>query len=129
VYSFESESIRLRTSKTMAAFFFLCGIFAVSLVFLLARSKLRGNANHTLPLPPGPNGLPLVGNINDLPPQGSQEYLHWLRFKERYGPLSSITILGQTMIIIHDREIALELMEKRASKHSGRPNMKFAMEM
>jgi hypothetical protein len=113
----------------MAAFFFLCGIFAASLVLLLARSKLRGNANQTLPLPPGPKGLPLVGNISDLPPQGSQEYLHWQQFKERYGPLSSVTILGQTMIIIHDREIALELMEKRASKHSGRPNMKFAMEM
>jgi hypothetical protein len=113
----------------MAAFFFLGGIFAASLVLLLARSKLRGNANQTLPLPPGPKGLPLVGNISDLPPQGSQEYLHWKQFKERYGPLSSVTILGQTMIIIHDREIALELMEKRASKHSGRPNMKFAMEM
>jgi hypothetical protein len=113
----------------MAAFFFLCGILAASLVLLLARSKLRGNANHKLPLPPGPKGLPLVGNINDLPPQGSREYLHWLQFKNRYGSLSSITILGQTLIIIHDREIALELMEKRASKHSGRPRMKFAMEM
>lgn len=70
-----------------------------------------------------------MGNINDLPPPGSQEYLHWLKLKERHGPLSSVTILGQTLVIIHDRDIALELMEKRASKHSGRPNMKFAMEM
>jgi hypothetical protein len=113
----------------MAAILILGCILTTLLALLLATPKIRGNARHTLPLPPGPKGLPLVGNINDLPPQGSQEYLHWLKFKVRYGPLSSITILGQTMIIIHDRDIALELMEKRASKHSGRPNMKFAMEM
>jgi hypothetical protein len=113
----------------MAAILILGCIFTTLLALLLARSKLRGAARHALPLPPGPEGLLFIGNINDLPPQGSQEYLHWLQFKDRYGPLSSITILGQTMIIIHDRDIALELMEKRASKHSGRPNMKFAMEM
>jgi hypothetical protein len=113
----------------MAAILILSCVFATFVALLLARPKIRGNARLTLPLPPGPKGLPLVGNINDLPPQGSQEYLHWLKFKERYGPLSSITVLGQTMIIIHDRDTALELMEKRASKHSGRPNMKFAMEM
>jgi hypothetical protein len=109
----------------------LACIFTASLALLFARSLSRGKAWHNsrLPLPPGPVGLPLVGNINDLPPQGSQEYIHWLQFKDRYGPLSSVTILGQTMIVIHDRRTALELMEKRASKHSGRPSMKFAMEM
>jgi hypothetical protein len=113
----------------MAAILILSCVFTALLALLFVRSKTQGTARHTLPLPPGPKGLPLIGNINDLLPQGSQEYLHWLQFKDRYGPLSSITILGQTMIIIHDRDIALELMEKRASKHSGRPHMKFAMEM
>ena len=113
----------------MAALLVIACILAASFAWLLARSKTRGHANHTLPLPPGPKGLPLIGNINDLPPPGSQEYLHWQNFKKRYGSLSSITIMGQTMIIIHDRNTALELMEKRASKNSGRPNMKFAMEM
>ena len=113
----------------MAAILILSCVFTALLALLFVRSKTQGTARHTLPLPPGPKGLPLIGNINDLPPQGSQEYLHWLQFKDRYGPLSSITILGQTMIIIHGRDIALELMEKRASKHSGRPHMKFAMEM
>lgn len=80
-------------------------------------------------LPPGPKGLPLVGNVNDLPPPGVPEYQHWLRHKELYGSLSSVTVLGQTLIIIHDKEVAFELMEKRASKYSGRPNSKFGSEM
>lgn len=80
-------------------------------------------------LPPGPKGLPLVGNISDLPPPGIPEFQHWLQHKERYGPLSSVTVLGQTLVIIHDKDVAFELMEKRASKYSGRPNMKFSSEM
>lgn len=37
------------------------------------------------PLPPGPKAKPLVGNLWDLPPKGSPEWLHWFRHKELYG--------------------------------------------
>lgn len=36
-------------------------------------------------LPPGPKGLPLVGNIKDLPPPGLLEAKHWLKHKAVYG--------------------------------------------
>ncbi|KAF2875650.1 cytochrome P450 [Massariosphaeria phaeospora] len=81
------------------------------------------------PLPPGPPGLPLVGNIKDLPAPGVPEYLHWFEHKDRYGPLSSVTVLGQAIIIIHDKKVALELMDKRGAIHSGRPKMKFGFDM
>ncbi|RDW63545.1 O-methylsterigmatocystin oxidoreductase-2 [Coleophoma cylindrospora] len=80
-------------------------------------------------LPPGPSGLPFVGNIADLPPAGIPEYQHWLKHKDLYGPISSVTVLGQTMIIIHDKDLALELMEKRSAIYSSRPRMVFAFEM
>lgn len=37
------------------------------------------------PLPPGPVGKPLLGNISDLPAPGSQDWIHWLKHKELYG--------------------------------------------
>lgn len=37
------------------------------------------------PLPPGPKGLPLVGNVNDLPQPGVFEAHHWLKHKDLYG--------------------------------------------
>lgn len=82
-----------------------------------------------LPLPPGPKGLPLVGNLLDLPPSGKLEWQHWLKHKDLYGPISSVNTLGTTIVLIHDKDIAVELLEKRAAKYSGRPHMMFAVEL
>ncbi|KAF4473096.1 O-methylsterigmatocystin oxidoreductase [Fusarium albosuccineum] len=81
------------------------------------------------PLPPGPKGLPLVGNLNDLPKPGVLEAHHWLEHKQQYGPISSVTVMGQTLVIINDARLAFELLEKRSAKHSSRPRQIFAGEM
>ncbi|PFH58891.1 hypothetical protein XA68_13076 [Ophiocordyceps unilateralis] len=80
-------------------------------------------------LPPGPKPLPLVGNINHLPPKGAPEYLHWLKHRERFGPISSVTAFGETAVILHDRQATHELLEKMTKKTSGRPLMEFANQL
>lgn len=82
-----------------------------------------------LPLPPGPKGLPLLGNLADLPIGTAPEFQHWLKHKYEYEPISSVTVLGQTMVLIHDKELAHELLVERANIHSGRPKLKFGFEM
>lgn len=37
------------------------------------------------PKPPGPPPKPIVGNIADLPSPGTQDWVHWVKHKERYG--------------------------------------------
>ncbi|OBT75741.1 hypothetical protein VF21_05955 [Pseudogymnoascus sp. 05NY08] len=98
-----------------------CGVLALYVISRLLRGKGDGRS-----LPPGPKGLPVLGNINDLPKPGEHEWLHWLKHKELYGPISSITVLGQTMIIINDPEIAFELMRDRSAIHSSRPHQIFS---
>ncbi|EPS35311.1 hypothetical protein H072_11345 [Dactylellina haptotyla CBS 200.50] len=78
-----------------------------------------------LPLPPGPKGLPVFGNILDLPPKGLPEWEHWAKHKALYGPMSSVTILGQTIVLIHDIDIAVEMLDKKSVKFSNRPSMVF----
>lgn len=102
----------------------IVGLFAAYFLNRLLRSP-----KHVLPLPPGPKGLPLLGNLNDLPKPGTLECHHWLTHKDLYGPLSSITVLGQTFVIINDAEMALELLRNRANVNSGRPTMVFCGEM
>ncbi|KAL7790345.1 cytochrome P450 [Trichoderma ceciliae] len=98
---------------------FLIGILIYRL-FFQKKSKLL------LPLPPGPDPLPILGNIRDGPPPGEPEYQHWLSFKDKYGPISSITVLGRTVVIIHDKEAITELLEKSSLKTSARPQLKFS---
>ncbi|KAJ6104104.1 hypothetical protein N7523_010424 [Penicillium sp. IBT 18751x] len=99
------------------------GIAALYVVLDTRRKKARG------PLPPGPSPLPVVGNIKDLPPKGEQDWVHWLKHKSAYGPISSITVLGQTIVIVNDSKIALDLLVKKSSIYSSRPRMTFASEM
>ncbi|KAK1565840.1 cytochrome P450 [Colletotrichum navitas] len=78
------------------------------------------------PLPPGPRGLPIFGNVRDLPPSGKAEYQYWVKFKDTYGPVSSVTVAGQTIVLIHDEEAALHLLERNSIKTSNRPTQPFA---
>jgi hypothetical protein len=72
-------------------------IFSIALyiVYIAVFRQPKVNA----PVPPGPKGLPLLGNIKDLPPPDKPEYEHWFKHKTTYGPISSVEVLGQTIII------------------------------
>lgn len=100
----------------------------VALAFVIYRLFFRKKQT-LLPVPPGPKPLPILGNINDLPPPGVPEYEHWLPFKDKYGPVSSVNVLGQTMVILHDSDAVMELLEKTSMKTSARAYLFFATEM
>ncbi|KAG5950314.1 hypothetical protein E4U57_007865, partial [Claviceps arundinis] len=97
-----------------------------ALVSIILYSRRRSVSSLRLPLPPGPKGLPIVGNIFDLPPAGIPEYEHWLKHKGAYGPISSISILGTTIVILHSYEAQRELLVKKSSKTTARPIFYFS---
>lgn len=101
-------------------------IFGLIIAYVINRSV---QSRPGRPLPPGPKGIPILGNISDLPKPGMLECHHWLKHKDLYGPISSITVLGQTFVIINDAQIALELLRDRSALHSARPHMVFSSDM
>ncbi|KAJ5623805.1 hypothetical protein N7510_000114 [Penicillium lagena] len=98
-------------------------------VIFLATLRAWLTPRKLFPLPPGPKGKPIIGNLLDLPAAGKQEWQHWLKHKDLYGPLSSITIFGQTIIVINDRQLASRILDKNSAKHSSRPISIFANEL
>ncbi|RFU82096.1 o-methylsterigmatocystin oxidoreductase [Trichoderma arundinaceum] len=90
--------------------------------YLIYSRFLRKHKN----LPPGPKGVPLLGNIFNLPSKDQLEYEHWNSLSDKYGPIASVTVFGQPMIFIADKEIAQDILEKKSLTSSGRPVFHFA---
>lgn len=135
------------------------GFLAILCVIYVADRLVqwRRNAN-VAPLPPGPKGLPLVGNLRDLPEPGVLEAEHWAKLAEYgklsysptvahmqslravaertlakmrwlwIGPVSSITIMGNTLIFVNDAQMAIDMLDKRAT-YSSRAGFNFAGDM
>ena len=107
----------------------LINLFLIAAGILYVAIKNLRRERIVAPLPPGPKAKPIIGNRSDLPPKGAREWQHWLKHKEVYGPISSVTVFGQTLVIINDFRMAIELMEKRSALHSSRPPMVFCNDM
>ncbi|OCB90783.1 cytochrome P450 [Sanghuangporus baumii] len=90
---------------------------------LVAKTLL--SKKNPLPLPPGPKPKPFIGNLKDLPLPGQPVWTHWTKHKDLYGPISSVTVFGKTLIVLNDSSIAFELLDKRSAIFSSRPRMVF----
>lgn len=69
--------------------------------------------------PPGPKGLPLVGNLFDMPTEK-----HWLKFTEwasEFGDVVYLDIPGSPIVILNSLKATGELMERRSANTSDRP--------
>ncbi|KAL7280059.1 hypothetical protein ACG7TL_006474 [Trametes sanguinea] len=89
-------------------------------IFLYTWRKLAWKRrSHGLPLPPGPKGLPLVGNIFDL--AVSRPWLGFRAMRASFGDLVYLQTLGHRFLVVNDPAAALELFEKKSANTSSRP--------
>jgi hypothetical protein len=85
-------------------------------VYLTTRRK-----SPSLPLPPGPKPLPLIGNIHQAPKShGWRTYQQW---SKEYGPIVHVNMLGQHVIILSSTEVAHEILAKTGGAFSDRPRL------
>jgi len=77
------------------------------------RSNLRG-----LPLPPGPKGFPLIGNLLDVP--ADHPWMVYDEWRKTYGDMIYFNVLGRHFMILSSLEMITDLFEKRSSNYSDR---------
>jgi hypothetical protein len=99
---------------------------------------LRKEWSSKLPYPPGPKGLPLIGNIQDIP--SSQEWLTYAKWGREFSqsclpiivvaPLTlfhnldsdviRLNLAGSDVLVVNTHDAAFELFDRRSAIYSDR---------
>ncbi|TBU32024.1 cytochrome P450 [Dichomitus squalens] len=78
-------------------------------------------------LPPGPEGLPLIGSALDVP--RTHQWLTFATWSEKWGDIMSFTMLGQPFVILNSPQHALDMLEKKSAIYSSRAPIPVAGDM
>ncbi|PBK63903.1 cytochrome P450 [Armillaria solidipes] len=106
----------------IAAFLLVCIV-----LYLWVRNIKYKLISRGLPLPPGPPGKPLVGNLLDIPTQ-----YPWIRFtewKKRFGDIVYVEAVGRGILVLNTMEAVVDLLSEKANIYSDRPNLVMAGDM
>ncbi|KAG8947357.1 hypothetical protein FRC04_010805 [Tulasnella sp. 424] len=106
---------------------FIVGAILTLGSYLRNRIEMRRRNPQGLPYPPGPRGLPIVGNVLDMPRK--QAPLTYRKWNEQYGPMTYVVAVGQPTLVISSYDIAKELLDKRGSNYINRPRLVMAGEL
>ncbi|KAK7390177.1 hypothetical protein VNO78_25476 [Psophocarpus tetragonolobus] len=73
------------------------------------------------PLPPGPKGLPIIGNLHQF--DNSILFLQLWQLSKKYGPIFSLQLGLRPAIVISSAKLAKEVLKNHDIVFSGRPKV------
>lgn len=97
----------------------------LTIVTVIVVSAFKSYRHRRL-LPPGPPGLPVLGNLHQIPRDAWVRFSQW---KEQYGDIVYLNLLGRDVLVINSMKVAHELLDKRAAIYSDRPSLIVACDM
>ncbi|KAH9059541.1 cytochrome P450 [Lactarius vividus] len=77
-------------------------------------------------LPPGPRGLPLLGNALQL---CGPQWLTFIKWNQQFGDIFYLNAMGQPIVVLNTQKAAADLLDHRAEIYSDRPRIIVAGEI
>ena len=115
------------------SFALLTLIFVTTILWSIRRRR------STFPLPPGPRGYPIIGNMLDMPSLQDQAWSRFAKWGQLYGKvyiywklgcwtvhiaigeISSVTVFSQTIVVLNSVKSANDMLAAKSSIYSDRP--------
>ncbi|CAN1824328.1 6,7,8-trihydroxycoumarin synthase [Linum perenne] len=94
-------------------------LLPVLFIYLLHRGSQKTSSG--LPLPPGPKGLPLIGNLHQLDNSNIGRYL-WQLSKD-HGPLMLLRLGFKPTLVVSSAKMAMEVLKTRDLDFCSRPSL------
>ncbi|KAF8314233.1 cytochrome P450 [Clavulina sp. PMI_390] len=85
-------------------------------IAVLLRSK---SVRKTSKLPPGPGGLPWIGQAFEIPMLHS--HLYYTKLHKKLGDIYSLVAMGQKFVVLNTYEAAFEILGRQGLVHCERP--------
>ncbi|KAM0937875.1 putative flavonoid 3'-monooxygenase [Dioscorea sansibarensis] len=91
-------------------------LFFIIIIFSIANKNK--NKAHQPPLPPGPRGWPIIGNLLQL---GSKPHQTLHNLSKSYGPLFRLRLGSVTAIVASSADVASQFLRNQDANFSSRP--------
>ncbi|KAI8648298.1 hypothetical protein NCS56_01514000 [Fusarium sp. Ph1] len=92
-----------------------------ALCLVLFATKVLQYGSRPKSFPPGPPTLPILGNLHQMPTKNS--HLEFQKLAQQYGPIMAMKLGGQNLFLLNDPTVVRDLIEKRSSNYSCRPDL------
>ncbi|CAN6466344.1 unnamed protein product [Victoria cruziana] len=97
---------------------FLLTLFTISVSFILLGFP---HASGKKKIPPGPKGLPIIGNLHQLGARFAHLEPTCRKLRDRYGPIFSVHLGSRPVIFIANSDLAHQALVQSGATFAGRP--------
>ncbi|KAG5269807.1 hypothetical protein AALO_G00206370 [Alosa alosa] len=98
-------------------------LLLATLVLLLLLLAWRRRGTRGLPLPPGPTGLPLLGNLPQV--DKTAPFKTFMKWSEQYGPVMTVTLGPVRIVALSGYQTVKEALVDQADDFTGRAPVPF----